>query len=81
MGFSKEQLTPYKTCAYPRLKAALQVSGLSIPALCERMDRSPTCLWWWLTGRNEYALDTIRALLDASGLTFEEAFGECEGRR
>lgn len=61
---------PFKTVVYPQLKAALQDSGVS-----------PLCVWRWTTGKNEFSIGVIKAILAVTGLTFEEAFGECEGRR
>lgn len=33
---------------------------------------------WWLSGNNARTIETIKALLRESGLTFEQAFGGAE---
>lgn len=67
---------PFKTVVYPQLKAALQDSGITPPELSEKIGGSPLCLWRWTTGKNEFSIRVIKALLQVTGLTFEEAFGE-----
>lgn len=37
---------------------------------------SPLCVWRWPTGKNEFSIGVIKAILAVTGLTFEEAFGE-----
>ena len=39
---------------------------------CKNMD----CPWRWTTGKNEFSIRVIKAILAVTGLTFEEAFGE-----
>lgn len=67
---------PFKTVAYPQLKEALQSSGMTPPELSEKLGVSPLCVWRWTTGKNEFSIRVIKALLQVTGLTFEEAFGE-----
>lgn len=67
---------PFKTVVYPQLKAALQGSGITPPELSEKLGVSPRCVWRWTTGKNEFSIGVIKAILAVTGLTFEEAFGE-----
>jgi len=67
---------PFKTVVYPQLKEALQSSGMTPPELSRKLGVSPLCVWRWTTGKNEFSIRVIKALLQVTGLTFEEAFGE-----
>lgn len=67
---------PFKTVAYPQLKDALQASGMTPPELSKKLGVSPLCTWRWITGKNEFSIGVIKAILAVTGLTFEEAFGE-----
>ena len=67
---------PFKTVVYPRLREALQESGITPPELSEKIGVSPLCVWRWTTGKNEFSIGVIKAILAVTGLTFEEAFGE-----
>ena len=67
---------PFKTVVYPRLGEALQASGITPPELSKKLGVSPLCVWRWTTGKNEFSIGVIKAILEVTGLTFEEAFGE-----
>ena len=67
---------PFKTVVYPQFKAALQDSGMTPPELSKKLGVSPLCVWRWTTGKNEFSIGVIKAILAVTGLTFEEAFGE-----
>lgn len=67
---------PFKTVVYPQLREALQESGITPPELSEKIGVSPLCVWRWTTGKNEFSIGVIKAILAVTGLTFEEAFGE-----
>lgn len=67
---------PFKTVVYPRLREALQTSGITPPELSKKIGVSPLCVWRWTTGKNEFSIRVIKAILVVTGLTFEEAFGE-----
>ena len=67
---------PFKTVVYPQLKEALQESGMTPPELSKKLGVSPLCAWRWTTGKNEFSIRVIKAILAVTGLTFEEAFGE-----
>jgi transcriptional regulator with XRE-family HTH domain len=67
---------PFKTVAYPQLKKALQSSGMTPPELSKKLGVSPLCVWRWTTGKNEFSIRVIKAILAVTELTFEEAFGE-----
>ena len=67
---------PFKTVVYPQLKDALQASGMTPPELRKKLGVSPLCAWRWTTGKNEFSIGVIKAILAVTGLTFEEAFGE-----
>lgn len=67
---------PFKTVVYPRLREALQASGITPPELSKKLGVSTLCAWRWTTGKNEFSIGVIKAILAVTGLTFEEAFGE-----
>lgn len=58
---------PFKTVAYPQLKEALQSSGMTPPELSKKIGVSPLCVWRWTTGKNEFSIGVIKAILAAAG--------------
>ena len=64
----------FKTVIYPQLKEALQSSGMTPPELSKKLGVSPLCAWRWTTGKNEFSIGVIKAILAVTGLTFEGNF-------
>ncbi len=71
-------MTEFAYCVYPRLQSALLRKNQTRKALAEAVGISYSNVWWWLAGNNARTIETIKALLRESGLTFEQAFGGAE---
>ena len=68
-------MTRFSYCVYPALQRALDEKGYSRESLADKVGISNSNVWWWLTGKNRRTIETITAILDAAGMTYEEAFG------
>lgn len=63
-------------CVYPRLKAWMQRNDWNASRLADEAGIFYNTHSNNLTGRTEMSMYTIRKVLEATGLTFEEAFGD-----
>lgn len=61
-------------CVYPMLREALNRTKHTRKTLADAVGISPSNIWFWLSGGNERTIRKIQKILDAAGLTFEEAF-------
>ena len=63
-------------CIFPGLKACMQRNDWNVSRLADEADLFPNTLSNNLSGRTEMKMYTIRRILEITGLTFEQAFGE-----
>ena len=63
-------------CIFPGLKAWMQRNDWNVSRLADEADIFPNTLSNNLSGRTEMKMYTIRRILEITGLTFEQAFGE-----
>ena len=63
-------------CIFPGLKAWMQRNDWNVSRLADEADLFPNTLSNNLSGRTEMKMYTIRRILEITGLTFEQAFGE-----
>ena len=63
-------------CIFPGLKAWMQRNDWSVSRLAYEADLPMNTLSNNLSGRAEMKMHTICSVLAATGLTFEQAFGE-----
>lgn len=63
-------------CVYPGLKAWMRRNDWNVSRLADAADLFSNTLSNNLSGRTEIKMYTIRKILETTGLTFEEAFGE-----
>ena len=63
-------------CIFPGLKAWMQRNDWNVSRLADEADLFSNTLSNNLSGRTEMKMYTIRRILEITGLTFEQAFGE-----
>ena len=63
-------------CIFPGLKAWMQRNDWNVSRLADEADIFPNTLSNNLSGNTEMKMYTIRRILEITGLTFEQAFGE-----
>ena len=63
-------------CIFPGLKAWMQRNDWNVSRLADEADFFPNTLSNNLSGNTEMKMHTIRRILEITGLTFEQAFGE-----
>ena len=63
-------------CIFPGLKGWMQRNDWNVSRLAYEADLPMNTLSNNLSGRAEMKMQTIRSVLAATGLTFEQAFGE-----
>ena len=63
-------------CIFPGLKAWMQRNDWNVSRLADEADIFPNTLSNNLSGRAEMKMYTIRRIMEITGLTFEQAFGE-----
>lgn len=63
-------------CIFPGLKAWMQRNDWNVSRLADEADLFPNTLSNNLSGNTEMKMYTIRRILEITGLTFEQAFGE-----
>lgn len=73
--------TPFKFCAYPVLKEALEKMNYNQTELAQSLGTSQFTVSAWVRGDRDTTVRLLLALEDLTGLTFRELFGECEGQR
>ena len=64
----------FSTCVYPKLQKALVKKGCTYQQFARGVNISGSNAYFWLMGKNQHTIDVIKAILEYSGLTFEEAF-------
>lgn len=67
-------MSDFTYCVYPTLRRALRCKECTKEEFAASVGISSSNAWWWLTGKNQHTIETIRRLLKETGLTFEEAF-------
>lgn len=76
---TKQKWRPnYGYCVFPKLRAALRKTDMDRSAVAEYLGISSSNVYLWLTGGNARILLVLTRLLDLTGLTFDEAFGEID---
>lgn len=63
-------------CIFPGLKAWMQRNDWNVSRLADEADLFPNTLSNNLSGNTDMKMYTIRRILEITGLTFEQAFGE-----
>ena len=63
-------------CIFPGLKAWMQRNDWNVSRLVDEADLLPNTVSNNLSGNTEMKMYTIRRILEITGLTFEQAFGE-----
>lgn len=63
-------------CVFPGLKRWMQRNDWNVSRLADAADLFPNTLVNNLGGKTEMKMYTIRKILEITGLTFEQAFGD-----
>lgn len=68
----------YGYCVFPRLRCALRASGKDYKEIAKCLGISTSNFYFWMIGGNARTLLVISKLLQVTGLSFDEAFGEID---
>lgn len=73
--------TPWESCVYPALKAALEKTDYNQTTLAAATGISASVISRYVKGDIDPTVQNLLRLEEITGMTFRELFGECEGRR
>lgn len=63
-------------CIYPGIKRWMERNDMNVSMLSKKSKIPVNTLWCNFSGKSDPRMYTIRRILETTGLTFEQAFGE-----
>lgn len=73
--------TPWERCVYPVLKEELEKTDYNQIALAQSLGVTQTTVISWTHGDRDTTIQMLLRLEALTGMSFDELFGKCEGRR